>query len=135
MKKSPSDKSKRQSTKSTLDPLSYTKAEAEKMLGHELIGLVETGSLKMVSGDRGVVVTTRRNVNFRGDKHEYLVGIQWTDREGSLSEVDFHSKEQVRLYTRGLNLAERIKSFQQRTAINRREESLNVTNKRLGRKL
>ena len=135
MKKSPSDKSKLQSTKSTLDPLSYTKTEAEKMLGHELIGLVETGSLKMVSGDRGVVVTTRRNVNFRGDKHEYLVGIQWTDREGSLSEVDFHSKEQVRLNTRGLNLAERIKSFQQRTAINRREESLNVTNKRLGRKL
>ena len=135
MSNSPFDSSESQLTKSTLDPLSFTKAEAEEMLGRDLIGLVESGNLELVAGDQGVVVSTRRGVNFRGDKHEYLVGIQWIDREGHVSEIDFHTKEQIRLYTRGLNLAERLKSFGQKPKTRTVEISSDGPKKRLGRKL
>lgn len=90
-----------------LDPLSYTKEEAEAMIGIKVVGRFSPDDYVVVDGHRGEVVSTERVVDF-GDTFHHKVGVQWKDREGNTSKPELMTKEELDSHTRRLSLAERI---------------------------
>ena len=89
-----------------LDPLSFTKDEAEAMVGKRVVELTRGMDGKLVSGRRGEIVAADQLPEPIDNRYRYCVLVQWTDREGNRSRPRRYSKEELAHSTRPLRIQE-----------------------------
>lgn len=83
-----------------LDPLGFSREEAEAMVGKRVIQMVTDIQGNAVAGRKGEVVASEQTPRYSGNAYQFFVSIIFTDRDGNRSRPWLYSKEQLKNHTR-----------------------------------
>lgn len=116
-----------------LNPLGFSKEEAEIMVGKHIVQLTENATGKKVSGRVGQIVAAEQKPTFIGNRYEYFVAVQWRDRDGNVSKSFCLNKQQIKHYTRPLRIQEIAASqHAQNLALGIRQQNNNTKKRGFG---
>ncbi len=109
-----------------LDPLGFTREEAEAVVGTQLRELVKNMKGIWVPGREGEVVASEQIPRYDGNKYQYFVSVVFADRDGNRSLPRVYSKEQLKNFTtpREKPVAESSSNEERRTSQQRRLHSI-----------